>query len=59
MSFWTERMDALMEVEEFTSLLERSGMDAVGIDAAGLTAYMNEQSARLGEVIDAAGIALE
>ena len=58
-SFWTERMDALMEVEEFTDLLEQRGMDAVGTDAAGLTAYMNEQSARLGEVIDAAGIALE
>ena len=58
-SFWTERMDELMEVEEFTSLLEQRGMDPVGIDAAGLTAYMNEQSARLGEVIGAAGIAVE
>ena len=57
--WWNDQMDALMEDEAFLDLLRVRGMDPVGADAEGFSAFMQEQSAALDAVITEAGITVE
>ncbi|WP_308916347.1 tripartite tricarboxylate transporter substrate binding protein [Jannaschia sp. LMIT008] len=58
-SWWDEQMDALMQDQAFLDLLRARGMDPAGLDSEGFAAFMDEQSAMLDQVIDAAGITVE
>ena len=58
-SWWTTQMTALMDDPEFLELLRTRGMDAVGEGADEFQAFLDDQSTKLGTVIERAGITVE
>ena len=57
--WWTANMDDIMKRPEFLDLLRQRGMDPAGEGPEGFKAFLDEQSAALGTVVEAAGIRVE
>ena len=58
-SWWTTHMAEVMKDPAFLELLRTRGMDPVGEDAEAFQAFLDAESAKLGAVIEKAGITVE
>jgi tripartite-type tricarboxylate transporter receptor subunit TctC len=58
-AWWDVHMETLMQDPAFLDLLRTRGMDPVGEGPEAFQAFMDDQSAKLGAVIEKAGITVE